>query len=222
MAEKRKHSLVKAFAKAVGGLILAASMVYGGWFAVNYAGRGEKLTPGETELVQEVFGDGINPSIMRKHFREEATVSNGVKGSVGMVIPPFSHIDFYGDKTASKDFSKDSEYKFGVFMHEATHVWQGQHCAFPLKEFRVYQYDLTAKSTWSDYGAEQQADIIEDYSKRWLYPANVHIKHTPKDKQLAHVVETQFPQAKITRLRLEKTAAPKAATGKPAGQKNAA
>ena len=209
MAEQRKRSLVKAFAKAaaktVVGVILGASLLYFGWIGAVYAGRGEPLTKSEAQLVQGVFGDEINPSLLRKHFRAETTPKSpfATKASVGMVMPPFSHIDFYGPAATSNDYASDNEFRFGVFMHEVTHCWQGQNLAFPLKEFEVYKYTLLPNSRWRDFGAEQQADIVENYSKRWLYPANVHIKHTAEDSLLAKVVETRFPQAKKTRLQLE-------------------
>ncbi len=208
MAEKRKGSLIKAFAKAaakvVVGLVLGAGLLYGGWIGANYTGRGEKLTPGETQMVQQVFGPEINASKLRKHFRGDKDIQHCVApGAGGMVLPPFSHIDFYGPENWSRDYSKDGQYKYGFFMHEATHTWQGQHLAFSFRNFGVYAYTLDAQSKWRDFGVEQQADIVEDYSKRWLYPANVQARHSRHDALLARVVESRFPQAHKTRLALE-------------------
>lgn len=208
--KKRKGSLIKAFAKAAvkiaAFLVLSASVAYAGWYGGNYAGRGEKLTAGEAQMVHQVFGSEINPSKLRKHFRAENDITHCVApGAGGMVLPPFSHMDFYGPRLWSQDYSKDSEYKFGFFMHEATHTWQGQNLAFSLRDFGVYSYTLDALSNWRDFGVEQQADIIEDYSKRWLYPRNVqaHAHHTREEAMLARVVENRFPEARRTRLALE-------------------
>jgi hypothetical protein len=72
-----------------------------------------------------------------------------------------------------------------------------------MRAFGVYAYTLDARSSWRDFGVEQQADIIEDYSKRWLYPRNLHLRHTRQDGLLARVVEDRFPEAQHTRLNLE-------------------
>lgn len=210
MAEKRKGSLVKAFAKAaakvVVGLVLGVSLLYGAWYGAHYPGRGEKLTAGETRMVQQVFGSEINPSRLRKHFRPEDDRAHCVAPEAeAMVLPPFSHIDFYGEKTWSEDYSKDSQSKYALFMHEATHTWQGQNFSFPTKALEIYAYDLTPTARWKDFGAEQQADLVANYSARWLYPKNVQIKHNAGDALLARVVENRFPQAKKTRLALEGT-----------------
>ena len=204
----KKRSLVRAFMKAAAKvafvIVAGCSVAYGGWFGGNYAGRGDRLTPGETQMVRQVFGSELNPSKLRKHFRAENDITHCVApGAGGMVLPPFSHIDFYGPKLWSQDYSRDSEYKFGFFMHEATHTWQGQNLDFSLRAFGVYSYALDAQSNWRDFGIEQQADIIEDYSKRWLYPRNAHMHHTRQDALLARVVENRFPEARQSRLKLE-------------------
>jgi hypothetical protein len=204
----KKRSLVRAFmkvaAKTVFVLVASCATAYGAWFGANYAGRGDRLTPGETQMVRQVFGSEINAAKLRKHLRTDGEITHCVApGAGGMVLPPFSHIDFYGPNIWSQDYSKDSEYKFGFFMHEATHTWQGQNLSFSFRNFGVYSYTLDSRSNWRDFGIEQQADIIEDYSKRWLYPPKVTRHHTRHDALLARVVENRFPEAKQSRLRLE-------------------
>jgi len=60
-----------------------------------------------------------------------------------------------------------------VFIHELGHVWQGYHSAFTwwyVFNSIYYQvacgssaYDFTAGKQWSQYGAEQQASIIQQW-----------------------------------------------------------
>jgi hypothetical protein len=205
---KKKSSLMRAFAKAATKVVLVllatCSIAYGSYFEGFYAGRGAPLTAGETQMVQQVFGPDINVSKLRKHFRGEKDFTHcAAPGAGAMVLPPFSHIDFYGPNLWSSDYSKESEYKYSLFMHEATHTWQGQNWDFSLKSFGVYPYTLNARSAWGDFGIEQQADIIGDYAGRWLYPKNVAAKHSREDALLARVVENRFPKARESRLALE-------------------
>ena len=204
MAEKRKFSLVRAFAKAVLGVVLFASSLYGGWYGANYAGRGERLTPGERTQVEEVFGSQMNPDRIRKHMRGEDDIVHIFRDAAGMVIPPTGHIDFYGDAWHSQDYSHDTRLRYGMFMHEVTHCYQGQHLNFPLNNLHVYKYELKPDSRFSDFGFEQQAEIIRNYSENFLYPAGAHAPRNDAERLLARVVEDQFPQAKISRERLER------------------
>ena len=195
----RKKSLMRAFAKAVAGVVLGLTMLYGGWHLAFYAGRGEKLTSGEKNLLTGIFGKEINTSEVRKHFRDTSSITHVIPGKIGMVPPPFSHIDFFGEKVWSRDYSQDTKYKFGLFAHEATHCWQGQTMTFPLHDFGRYDYKLAPGACFNNFGTEQQADIIEDYAKTWLYKPTPAAKHTAQDTLLMKVVENRFPQAQKTR-----------------------
>lgn len=201
MAKKHKTSLAKKFAKAVGGFVLGAAMLYGGWHVAFYTGRGDKLTAGEAKVLKGIFGDEINTSGIRKHFRETSSPTHVIPGKIGMVCPPFSHIDFFGSANWSADYSCEDKRKFGLFVHESTHCWQGQTMTFPLHDLGRYDYMLTTNSCFNDFGTEQQADIIEDYAKTWLFQQTTN--HTAKDTLLINVVEKRFPQAQKTRLALQ-------------------
>ncbi|MEZ0222925.1 MAG: hypothetical protein ACAH83_00095 [Alphaproteobacteria bacterium] len=201
---KKRPFLVRAFRKAV-FTTLAICGLYTGWYLALYAGRGEKLTRGETEMVKGIFGNEVNPSSIRKHFRSESSIAHIMPRAAGMVMPPFSHVDFYGPKNHQRDFSKAAKEKFGLFMHEVTHCWQGQTMNFSAKAFRRYDYKLTPKSKFRDFGTEQQAEIIEDYAERWLYPDTAAVKRTPHDTLLFKVVEARFPQAHKTRVQFQKS-----------------
>jgi hypothetical protein len=204
--KKKRSFLVRAFRKAV-FTTLAICGLYAGWYAALYAGRGEKLTRGEAAMVKGIFGNEINTSKIRKHFRSESSIAHVLPDKIGMVPPPFSHIDFYGPDTHSKDYTKDTKKKFSLFMHEVTHTWQGQTLNFPLRSFGKYEYTLTPKSRFNDFGIEQQAEIIEDYSEAWLYkdPKATNTTHTAQDSLIMKVVEKRFPRAQKTRMQFQRT-----------------
>jgi hypothetical protein len=202
--KKKRPFLVRAFRKAI-FTTLAVCGLYTGWYAALYAGRGEKLTKGEAQMVKGIFGDEINTSKIRKHFRAESSIAHVFPNKIGMVPPPFSHIDFYGPEAHSKDYSKDSKKKFSLFMHEATHCWQGQTLTFPLRNFAKYEYTLTKGSRFNDFGTEQQAEIIEDYAETWLYKDPKAVIHTAQDTLIMRVVEKRFPRAQKTRVQFQKT-----------------
>lgn len=197
---KKKTSLARKFMKAVLGTVAGAALAYGAWFGAFYAGRGEKLTAGETQVVESIFGDQLDASKIRKHFKEENHFTHVLKDKRGVVPPPFSHIDFFGRENWSADFSREDKNDFGFFLHEVTHTWQGQNLKFSMKNPGVYDYaipDTLAK--FSDFGTEQQADIIEDYAKRWIHAEGVKEARTAQDTLLMKVVERQFPRAAYTR-----------------------
>lgn len=204
--KKKRHFLVRAFRKAL-FTTLAVCGLYAGWYAALYARRGQKLTKGETELVKGIFGDEINTSKIRKHFRSESSIAHVLPSKIGMVPPPFSHIDFYGTNAHSKDYSREKKKLFGLFMHEATHTWQGQTLTFPMRNIGVYEYKLTKASRFNDFGTEQQAEIIEDYAQAWLFkdPKAKNVTHTAQDSLIMKVVETRFPRAYKTRVQFQKT-----------------
>lgn len=100
---------------------------------------------------------------------------------------------------------------FGTFMHEMTHIWQRTSitAAFirTFRRTRKYDYKLTKQSRFSFFGVEQQASIMEDYARRFLYPPGdvpaAHIDTSPEnDALLQRVVERKFPAARKARLAL--------------------
>jgi hypothetical protein len=202
--KKKRPFLVRAFRKAA-FTTLAVCGLYTGWYFALYAGRGEKLTTGEAKIVKGIFGDEINTSKIRKHFRAESSLAHVLPSKAGMVPPPFSHIDFYGADVHSRDYSRDTKKKFSLFIHEATHCWQGQTFTFPLKNIGRYEYTLTARSRFNDFGTEQQAEIIEDYAKTWLHKDPKAKPPTAQDSLVMKVVEKRFPRAQKTRVQFQKT-----------------
>lgn len=62
------------------------------------------------------------------------------------------------------------ERRCDVFIHELTHVWQGEHQPNVLKAKSHYHqppskndYCYQIGGTWNNYDAEQQAQIVEDW-----------------------------------------------------------
>jgi hypothetical protein len=193
---------------------------------------GTPLTRGEIKLVRSVFGNEINTDIVEKYFdphaRQDAAVTYNAKA-----------VEFYGAVYHSTDYSQETRaFNYSAFLHEMTHVWQNQtNQSFYCK---VYDYPLDTKYHFTDYCREQQAAIIQDYSRRFLFSS-----HTPSynyvssegykgssaddytggvdtpesDALLAKLVEDQFPQARETRLGLSTQTVQTVAANKAAGHR---
>jgi hypothetical protein len=200
---KRKRSLTRKFTMAVLGLTATAACLYGAWFGAFYAGRGEALTPSETSAVTSIFGDEINANAIRKHERTEGSATHIFRWVDGMVPPPFSHIDFFGDNAHARDYTREDKRLFSLFMHEVTHAWQGQNFNFSRHNVGQYAYTLQAGSKFSDFGTEQQADIISDYAGKFMHRSGIGQTRTAEDLLLRDVVEARFPTAMQTRLAME-------------------
>ncbi|MCC7036059.1 MAG: hypothetical protein IT560_02015 [Alphaproteobacteria bacterium] len=203
MGLQRIGRLAKAFTKAVLGTALVATLGYAGLIQTAYRG-GEKLTPGERQAVEQIFGDQVDAAKIRKHFKDASHWTHFMKGKQGTVMPFTHQVDFFGDNIKSRDYSAEGAYKYGFFLHEMTHIWQGANIRYPLKNFGQYEFTLTKDSKFSDFGLEQQGEIIEAYAKAWHHPDGRKLAKTEADGFLMRVVETQFPQAKITREKMDR------------------
>jgi hypothetical protein len=177
--------------------------------------RGLCLTEREAFLLKGIFGAEIDTARIRKRFAPkdhplaEATALNA------------REVKFYGEKNRSQDYSRDKNpFLYFLFIHEMTHLWQYQH---PLRDFArtvrnpttSHDYKLSRNARFRDFGAEQQANIVADYALQFLYP---HAGAQSKDglyqpegaaqaqslALLKKVVEDRFPQARKTRLNLER------------------
>lgn len=193
----------------------------------------EPLTAGEVTLARNIFGDRIDLDGVTKSFAE-GIKQKGDDLTIAQVFGRKS-IKFYGTVPA-QDFSKESatnEYNIGLLMHELTHIWQGQrrlrHIFNRFMRNRSYTYRLTEHSRFADFGTEQQATLVEDYTKQlmhgtvWrLLGADIYLPsfamaktveeagaESQKASWLIAVVEAQFPAAKKTRLAMEAKVAAK-------------
>ena len=204
MGLRRIGKLAKAFTKAVVGTALVATLGYAGFIQTAYNGKGEKLTPGEKQAVEQIFGDQVDAGKIRKHFKDASHWTHVMKSKQGTVMPFTHHVDFFGDNIKSADYSAEGAYKYGFFLHEMTHIWQGVNVKYPLKNFGQYEFTLTKDSKFSDFGLEQQGEIIEAYARTWHHHEGRQKVKTEADGFLRNVVEEKFPQAKLTREKMDR------------------
>ena len=182
---------------------------------VDYpAPSGVPLTKDETAFVGSIFGKEINTARIRKYFAAEY---HPLADAAALSA---EKIKFYGEKNHAADYSlSEDPFKYETFIHEITHIWQHQHRQQDIARFlrhhtKRYDYALSQKSLFKDFGVEQQACIVADYALQFLYPKRQKLNDTyyqPADKGnppqnlalLQKVVEDKFPQARKTRLALE-------------------
>lgn len=169
-----------------------------------------KLTSGEKSFVKSVFGKEVNTNLVRKKY------SGCLFTNTVMEVDPDTPNNIYicKEKYYSEDYSLEKDiYLYGSFIHEMTHIWQkhgtgaGVHCRM------FYEYTLNDASRFSDFCDEQQAAIVEDYARRFLYQKRegsfdsqeATAANSPEaDLLLQKVVEEKFPEARKTRLAKEK------------------
>jgi hypothetical protein len=135
------------------------------------------LTSGEVEVARSIFGDTIDYSRVGL-----------VKGKwwpfhpPNAAMAPMGNIWFHPDGGGwSEDFSAEPLNRQGYFIHEMTHVWQAQKGGrfyLPLMRhpFCRYAYQLEPGKPFSNYGIEQQAEIVRH---RFLADRGVGLADAP-------------------------------------------
>ncbi len=168
------------------------------------------LTNNEASFVKAIFGDEVDTACVRMYFYADNEIpeeiqkekKNGFNTAAAVYGPDI--IEFYGKINFSKDYSRTADdFNFGAFIHEMTHIWQYQSLSHKFnKSAQGYEYSLSSKSCFKNFGVEQQAAIIEDYARYYLGDTtSAWIKNTPENNELLKkVVEERFPQARKTRL----------------------
>lgn len=127
-----------------------------------------RLTEGEIKLAQSIFKDSVNYDHVSIHSgRLMGPMHKDNFAKTTLLSQIFMH-NLYKD-----DFSKAQPGLQGLFIHEMTHVWQGQQMAFSYRPIdlknmisytrKAYDYALTGDKDLLDYGTEQQASIVADY-----------------------------------------------------------
>lgn len=195
---------------------------------------GQPLAAGEISLAKNIFGEEIDTSRIKKYFapldpREPETLALTLK----------QNIYFYGPHMHEPDYSQSAPDNYETFVHEITHIWQHQHKAQNLAQFihalrsemspllrsprkqydryNQYDYKLSENAAFRDFGIEQQAAIIGDYARLFLYPGGYRplTEYLPSHRKgplesslqnaklLLKTVEERFSQARKTRLTLE-------------------
>ena len=168
-----------------------------------------QLTPGEVELLVGIFGNQINPDIMIQHMHPQAYSDIAGTATSGR------NANYWGPRYTSDDFSQErSAAKFGTFIHENTHLWQGQtNWRFSPRRPEVYRYPLEeGRWKFTDYTHEQQAAMVEDYAlyylhssrdMRWMPETYNRQERQEKVQILRDIIETQFPGARALRRSIE-------------------
>jgi hypothetical protein len=165
-----EHPPLLAGAAVAGGVILlfGPSLMLPAVIAGLAAGaqlHSRPLRESEKQFAAQVFGDDTLPV-------DQIRVTNLSRGNRKFCVP-------HGDGTILVCMGEMEEdtlqtNRRAVFVHELTHAWQIKHYAFSaeliweaaINEVKgttaAYTYALDGRA-WSDYGAEQQARIIQDW-----------------------------------------------------------
>lgn len=149
----------------VDGVITTSDTLGTSIVPVQVPSHERRLTQGEIEMAQLVFGDAIDYSLVRIH-------NHGYWMLLGMqpdntVVAPNGEIYFPASIYRS-DFSYDELELQRLFIHEMTHVWQYQ-LGYNVKLIRgprprmSYKYQLDDVRLFHDYNMEAQGDILADY-----------------------------------------------------------
>lgn len=119
------------------------------------------LTPGEIALSKTIFGNAIDYAPVRVKRRKWWPFQ-----PKGITMAPDGHLYFHPQGAAyCDDFAQAPLFTQGFFIHEMTHVWQTQsrgrwYLILSRHPFCRYTYALKPGAPLTDYGIEQQAEII--------------------------------------------------------------
>ena len=126
-------------------------------FGPHHSGR--TMTAREIALARTVFGDALDYTKIRIHRRKWWWFQPRK-----ITMAPDGHLWFHPDSQLFCDDFCDRDLSLqGLFIHELVHVWQHQQGIFlPLKRHPFCRYDYSLKPGWklSQYGIEQQAEIV--------------------------------------------------------------
>lgn len=119
------------------------------------------LTAPERALVAGMFGTAVDPDPVRvRHWRWWPLQPRHV------VMAPMGHLHVApGGRGWSDCYAGEGVRVAAFFLHEMTHVWQAQtrgRWYLPLMRhpFCRYAYAFTPGRAFTDYGIEQQAEIV--------------------------------------------------------------
>jgi hypothetical protein len=120
------------------------------------------LTPAEAALCLSVFGQAIDYG--------QVTIFNRkwwLFQSRRVTMAPDGNLWFHPKNDLfCNDFCRSPRNVQALFIHEMVHVWQHQQGVFlPLARhpFSRYDYELQPGKTFTEYGIEQQAEIVSHY-----------------------------------------------------------
>lgn len=132
--------------------------------------KGRALTRYEVALIRLIFNTEVDAENIRLHKRGAPRDS---KESVAFVKADNPCNIYLVDPKLqdTKDFARTSNiWAFQTFVHEVVHLWQVSRLdVFP--HCKTYTYTPTDTShLLQDFCAEQQAEIISDYARAFLFP----------------------------------------------------
>lgn len=133
------------------------------------------LTVGEIQLSRTVFGEAVKYNLV--HIYHRSYFPFGAQDD-NVAMSPDGNIYFDPDGTLYReDFSRANIHSKALLIHEMTHVWQhqsGVNVRIRGIFQRTYKYlPLEPGKKFSDYGIEQQGDIVRDY----FYLLNGYSRH---------------------------------------------
>ncbi|MCE9507036.1 MAG: hypothetical protein K8R48_01810 [Alphaproteobacteria bacterium] len=127
------------------------------------------LTDAEITLAKTIFGNSIDYAAIKVLDQPTSSLQ---PSNTSMVVGN----NIYMHKNYRDDFAQSSPFSRCLFIHEMTHIWQGQNKLFnqvlAVAELQLkhkfnyaaaYYFNLDGAKDLTDYGLEQQAAIIEEY-----------------------------------------------------------
>lgn len=178
------------------------------------------LTFDETALSRGIFGGMLDADIVRKVMQPLRCGDDPDDPPAAFVrLGDGVHVNFCGFDNHASDYARGGPLFALELVHEMTHIVQGQkRFAFTFgtlkgaKKLEDYSYLLSPHKPFKAFGAEQQAQMVEDYAGVTFYglPLSSECRN-PHDVAtvglLQKTVETMFPAARKTRLAFEATPA---------------
>lgn len=178
------------------------------------------LTRGEEHLARKVFAAALPYG--RIYLADFYLLGSG-SVPVTLASSPFRRRAVYAICWGDKDvFGKGAD-AVGVdaqasFIHELTHVWQGQHgrfaqgymlrsvaaqCAHGIRDVisgrrwrgwsrhrrRAYDYSSKLGRPWSEFNVEQQSLLVEEWFRGWLKCGLADADEPIGDARYAYIVE---------------------------------
>lgn len=156
------------------------------------------LTRAEREIAGSIFGKAIDYDAVRIHHRRwwPFQPRNTVMAPCGHLHVP-ANSDLW-----QEDYGTGPAALQGLFLHEMTHVWQSQlrgKYYLPLMRhpFCRYRYTLEDGLAFTDYGLEQQGEIVRHV---FLGRLGLHVPGAPPLGRLETLLPFG-PQAETPRTR---------------------
>ncbi len=164
---------IKKIGKIFLGIVVVGFAIfefyYYGWIDFR---KSRKLTSGEKKFLSEIYRDSIEYQKVRiykgKFFPTPIQDDNTAMSPNGNI--------YFSKKHFSEDFSKENIWDQAWLVHEVMHVKQyekfGQIFAWkvapPQLNYMIfgvspYEYKIDFSKNFSDFNAEQQGDIAQDY-----------------------------------------------------------